>query len=194
MIQVDLSLRGKLNPDLTVSRLGFVTDRDKLKNFLIEKIDSKMTDLHRPSLWRCSVSENDTDPMVSATNPRIYLSKLIPTGRTESRPYVSRLGFVTERDKFIPTGRTESQPNVSGLRSFTGSERLPRTRRLSLGSRAADVLRRVEGIKMEINEWKISAESQLISMNVICERDEILTRLSQELAKEKKCFANLNPI
>ena len=96
MIQVDLSLRGKLNPDLTVSRLGFVTDRDKLKNFLIEKIDSKMTDLHRPSLWRCSVSENDTDPMVSATNPRIYRNKIIPVGRTESQPNVSGLGFMND--------------------------------------------------------------------------------------------------
>ena len=49
-----------------------------LEIFLFEKIDYKITDLHRPSLWRCSVSENDTDPMVSATNPRIYLSKLNP--------------------------------------------------------------------------------------------------------------------
>ena len=39
-------------------------------------------------------------------------------------------------------------------------------------------------MKMEINEWKISAKSQLISMDVICERAKILTRLSQELAKE----------
>ena len=37
---------------------------------------------------------------------------------------------------------------------------------------------------MEINEWKISAESQLISMDVTCERAKILTRLSQELAGE----------
>ena len=37
---------------------------------------------------------------------------------------------------------------------------------------------------MEINEWKISAESQLISMDVKCECAKILTRLSQELIKE----------
>ena len=39
-------------------------------------------------------------------------------------------------------------------------------------------------MKREINEWKISAESELISMDVICEHAKILTRLSQELAKE----------
>ena len=72
--------------------------------------------------------------------------------------------------RLIPTGQTESQPYVSGLRSFTGSERQPLTRRISWGSRAADVLRRVEGMKVEINEWKISTESQLISMDMICER------------------------
>ena len=37
---------------------------------------------------------------------------------------------------------------------------------------------------MEINEWKIFTESQLISMDVIYERAKILTRLSQELAEE----------
>ena len=37
---------------------------------------------------------------------------------------------------------------------------------------------------MEINELKISAESQLIFMDVKCECAKILTRLSRELAKE----------
>ena len=69
--------------------------------FLTEKIDSKMTDpnLHRPSLQRRSVSESDTDPMASATNPGIYPNRFIPTGRTESQPHVSGLRFITEGDR-----------------------------------------------------------------------------------------------
>ena len=46
------------------------------------------------------------------------------------------------------------------------------------------MLRIVEGMEVEINEWKFFAESQLISMDGICERAVILTMLSQELAKE----------
>ena len=39
-------------------------------------------------------------------------------------------------------------------------------------------------MKLEINEWKISAESQLISMKVMNERAEILSRMSLKLADE----------
>ena len=39
-------------------------------------------------------------------------------------------------------------------------------------------------MKLEINEWKISAESQLISMKVMNERAEILSRMSMKLADE----------
>ena len=39
-------------------------------------------------------------------------------------------------------------------------------------------------MKEEFNEWKISAESQLIPMNVINDRACLLTELSQELARE----------
>ena len=117
---------------------------------LIEKFNPKMTDpsLHRPSLQRSSVSESETDPMVSATNPRIYLSR------------------------FIPQGRTESQPNVSGAGLTTESERRLQVRKI----RAAEVLKRFEG--------KISAEAQLIPMDVINDRACSLTELSQVLARE----------
>ena len=81
---------------------------------------------HQASLPRRSVSESDTDSMITTT-PR------------------------NDPRRLIPMGRTESQPNVSGLSSFTGSKRQPKARRLSLGSRAADVLRRFEGMKVEIN-------------------------------------------
>ena len=54
------------------------------------------TNLHQPSLRRCSVSESDTDPTASATNPRIYRNKIIPVGRTESQPNVSGLGFMND--------------------------------------------------------------------------------------------------
>ena len=128
--------------------------------FLIEKIDSKITDPNplQAFLQRCSVFEFDMDPMITTpwNDPR----------------------------RLIPSGRSESQPHIFGLGPCTDSDRQPRLRRLSLRSRAADVLRRFEKMKMEINEWKISAKSQLISMDVICERAKILTRLSQELAKE----------
>ena len=55
---------------------------------------------------------------------------------------------------------------------------------LSLGSRAADVLRRFEEMKMGINEWMVSGESQLISMDVMNERAKILSKLSQKLGDE----------
>ena len=60
-----------------------------------------MTDpsLHRPSFQRRSVSESDTDPMISATNPWIYPSRFIPQGRTESQPNVSGVGLITESEK-----------------------------------------------------------------------------------------------
>ena len=34
------------------------------------------TNIHRPSLRRCSVSESDTNLTTSDTNPRIYLNKV----------------------------------------------------------------------------------------------------------------------
>ena len=70
------------------------------------------------------MSESETDPMISATNPRIYLSR------------------------FIPQGRTESQPNVSGAGLTTESERRLQVRKI----RAAEVLKRFEGMKAELNE------------------------------------------
>ena len=81
------------------------------------------------------MSENDTDPMTSAANPRIYPKRFIPLGRTESQPNVSGLGFITENDRQL------------------------QARKSSLESRAAGVLKRFEGMKLEINEWKTSAES-----------------------------------
>ena len=39
-------------------------------------------------------------------------------------------------------------------------------------------------MKMEINKWKISAKSQLISMDVMNKRAKILSRLSRKLALE----------
>ena len=59
-----------------------------------------------------------------------------------------------------------------------------RTRRSSLGTRAAEVLRRFEGMKLEINEWKISGESQFLSTNEINEGAQVLTKLSQDLDRE----------
>ena len=106
------------------------------------------------------MSDSDTDPMASATNPWIY-------------PNI-----------FIPTGGTESQPNVSGLGFTTKADRQLQTRKSSLGSRAAEVLRRFEGMKLEINEWKTLAESQGISKDAINDHAFILTKLSQDVAKE----------
>ena len=79
-----------------------------------------MTDpsLHRPSLQRRSVSESHTDLMISTANPRVYLNRFIP----ESHPNVSDLGFIT--------------------RNF----RQLQARKSSLESRAAEVLKRFEGM------------------------------------------------
>ena len=51
------------------------------------------------------MSESDTDPMTSATNPRIYPNRFIPPGRTEFQPNVSGLGFITESDRRLKPGR-----------------------------------------------------------------------------------------
>ena len=77
------------------------------------------------------MSESDTDPMTSATNPQIYPNRFIPPGRTESLPDVSGVGFITESDRRLPA------------------------RKINLESRAAGVLKRFKGVKAEINEWKI---------------------------------------
>ena len=74
--------------------------------------------------------------------------------------------------RFIPTGRLVSQPNIFGLETYTIGSRHSQLRRLSLGSGATDIIRRFEEMKLEINEWRISAESQLISMKLMNERAE----------------------
>ena len=111
---------------------------------------------HQASLRRRSVSESDMDPMITTS-------------------------LRNDPKRFIPTGRSESQPNIFGLGPCTVSCGQRQFRRLILGSRAAVVLRRLEEMKMEINECKISTESQLISMD---ECAKILSRLSQKLADE----------
>ena len=117
-----------------------------------------MTDpnLHRPSLRKHSVSEIDTNPMASATNTRIHPTRFIPQGQTESQPNVFRAGLITE------------------------SERRLQARKI----RAAEDLKRFEGMKQEFNEWKISAEAQLIPLDVINHRACSLTELFQVLARE----------
>ena len=50
--------------------------------------------------------------------------------------------------------------------------------------RAAGVLKRFESMKLEINEWKTSAESQFIFMDAINDPGYVLTKLSRDLAKE----------
>ena len=89
---------------------------------------------HQASLQRRSVSESDMDPTITTS-------------------------LRNDPKRFIPTERTEFQPNIFGLGPCTVSSGQPQFRRLSLGSSAADVLRRFEEMKMEINEWMISAES-----------------------------------
>ena len=89
------------------------------------------------------MSESDTDPMIGSANPRVYQNRFIPLGQTESHPNVSDLGFIARNNRQL-------QANKS-----------------SLGLRAAEVLKRVEGMKLDINEWKISAESQFMSMDAI---------------------------
>ena len=81
--------------------------------------------------------------MTSTANPRIYPNRFIPLGKTESQTNVSGLGFITETDKIL------------------------QARKINLESRAAGVLERFEGMKMEINEWKTSAEPQFISVDAI---------------------------
>ena len=89
------------------------------------------------------MSESDTDQMKRTANPRIYPNRFIPPGQTESQPIVSGLGFITETDRRL------------------------QARKINLESRAAGVLERFEGMKMEINEWKTSAEPQFISVDAI---------------------------
>ena len=114
---------------------------------------------HQTSLWRRSVSESDVDQMITISL------------RNNTR-------------RFIPIGRSGSKPNIFGLGSCTIGSRHSQLRRLSLGSGATDIMRRFEEMKLEINEWRISAESQLISMKVMNERAEILSRMSLKLADE----------
>ena len=125
------------------------------------KLTLMMTDPnhHQASLRRRSVFESDMDSMMTTS-------------------------LRNNRRRFIPRSRSESQPNIFGLGSCTIGSRHSQLRRLSLGSAAPDVLRRFEEIKLEINEWNISAESQLISMKVINENAEILSRMSLKLADE----------
>ena len=40
--------------------------------------------------------ESYTDPKASATNPRIYPNRFIPTGQTESQPNIFGLGCITD--------------------------------------------------------------------------------------------------
>ena len=114
---------------------------------------------HQTSLWRRSVSESDVDQMITISL------------RNNTR-------------RFIPIGRSGSKPNIFGLGSCTIGSRHSQLRRLSLGSGATDIMRRFEEMKLEINEWRISAESQLISMKVMNERAEILSRMSLKLTDE----------
>ena len=75
-----------------------------------------------------------------------------------------------------PRPRAESQPNVSGLGFITEYDRFLQVSKINLESGAAGVLERFEGMKMENNEFKNSAESQLISLDVINDKAYIITK------------------
>ena len=121
-----------------------------------------MTDLSlcRPILRRRLVSESDTDPMNSTANPWIY------------------------PNRFIPPGQTESQPNFSGLGFITGPGMRPQSQKIYSESRITGIMERFEEMKMEINEWKTSTESQFMSLDAINDQASSLAELSQDLAKE----------
>ena len=114
----------------------------------------------RPSLWRRSVSESDTDPMASDTNPLFCLNKVIPVGQTVSQPNVFSLGFMNNEDN-----------QMSAQRS-------------NLETRAAEDLRRFEIMKTDISEWKTSEEHHFASINSIIDRAHTLTRISKDLARD----------
>ena len=117
-----------------------------------------MTDpsLCRLNLRRRLVSESDTDPMNSTANPWIY------------------------PNRFIPPGQTESQPNFSGFGFITGPGMRPQSQKIYSESRITGIMERFEEMKMEINEWKTSTESQFMSLDAINDQASSLAELSQD--------------
>ena len=97
-----------------------------LELFLLRRLILEMTDLslHRPSLWRSSVSESDT-------KPRIYLNRFIPRGQTESQPNVStdlRNDFSELQEKGYSSiflqGTSPIQPTSESPRCYIHEERV----------------------------------------------------------------------
>ena len=64
--------------------------------------------------------------MKSTANPRIYPSRCIPQGRTESHPNVSGSGFIDESPYTGPGARLHSQRNRSEVRVAGVIERFGR--------------------------------------------------------------------
>ena len=81
-------------------------------------------------------------------------------------------------------GQTESQSNVSGLGFMNNECNQMKTRRSSLGTKAAEVLRRFEIMKTDISEWKTSDDFQFATICSIIDHASMFTGISQDLARE----------
>ena len=122
------------------------------------------TSLYRSTLPRRLVSESDNDLMNSTVNPWINPSRFIPPDRAESNPNVSGSGFIDESPYAGPETRLQSQRNRSEVR-------------------VAGVIERFERLKMEVNEWEILLNSQIIPPVEINRQLDSLSKVIQDLAR-----------
>ena len=67
------------------------------------------TTTYLSTLWRCSVSESDTDPLNSTVNPQGNLSLYFPPDRAKLNPNMSVSGFIDESPYIGPGTRLQSQ-------------------------------------------------------------------------------------
>ena len=123
------------------------------------------TSLYRSTLRRRSVSESDIDPMNSSANPWINPIWFIPPDWGEYNPNVSVSGFIDESPFTGPGTRLQSQRNRSEVR-------------------VAGVIKRFERLKMEINEWEILLNSQIIPPVGINRQFDLFSKVIQDLARE----------
>ena len=134
--QTDLSLRGKLNPNLVFLVWG-----------LLLKATDSMEAINDRAFMLTKLSQELAKEAIM-TGVEISLCGRISDYKTEIALIRERMLKKIYPNRFIPTGRTESQPNVSGLGFITEGDRQLQARKRSLESRAAGVLKRFEGMKL----------------------------------------------
>ena len=120
------------------------------------------TSTYQSTLWRCSVSESDTDPLNSTVNLRGNPSLYIPPNQAKSNPNKSVSGFI---DK-LP---------------YTGLGTCLQLQREGMETRITKIMNWFQKLKLKINEWERSLKNRTVSSVEINQQFSFLSKVITEL-------------